>query len=64
MSETTKLGNLRSGDIFNFEGRTYKVGHCIDNAPFYVACVDMETHKVTRFCIDDDVVEVCPDWQI
>ncbi len=55
MNKTTKLGNLCSGDLFNFEGRTYKVGHCIDNAPHYAACTNMETHRVTRFCLDLDV---------
>ena len=51
----TTIGWLRHGDIFTFEGRKYKVGHVIDGTNGYVACTNIETHKVKRLHIDLDV---------
>lgn len=51
----TTIGWLKHGDIFTFNGRQYKVGHVIDGTNGYVACTDIETHKVRRLYIDLDV---------
>ena len=52
------IGLLHYGDLFEFAGRTYRVGKLIENTNGYVACVDTETHKVTRLYIDTTVCEV------
>ena len=49
------LGWLYTGDLFKFENRVYRVGHCISNTNGYVACTEIHTHKVTRFYIDLEV---------
>lgn len=54
MSKTT-IGWLKRGDLFKFENREYRVGHCISNTNGYVACTEIHTHKVTRFHIDLEV---------
>lgn len=54
MSKTT-IGFLRHNDIFEYKGKKYKVGHIIDGTNGYVACTDIETHKVTRLYIDTNV---------
>lgn len=51
----TQIGFLRHNDVFEFEGRKYKVRHVIDGTNGYVSCVDIETHKVTRIHIDSNV---------
>lgn len=51
----TTIGFLRKGDFFIFDGRKYKVGSLIDGTNGYVACVDVESKKVTRFYIDTTV---------
>ena len=51
----TTIGFIRHNDIFSFDGRKYKVGHVIDGTNGYVACTDIETHKIKRFHIDLDV---------
>lgn len=51
----TTIGWLRTGDIFTFEGRKYKVGHVIDGTNGYVSCTNIETNKVKRLHIDLDV---------
>ena len=52
------IGFLCRGDLFRFDGKTYKVGRIIRGTDGYVACVDVETHKTTRFYIDTDVEKV------
>ena len=54
MSKTT-LGCIYMGDLFKFNERTYKAGRLIEGTNSYVACVDIETHKVKRFYIDTTV---------
>lgn len=49
------LGWLYKGDLFKFENRVYRVGNLIEGTNGYVACVDIHTHKVTRFSIDLEV---------
>lgn len=51
----TRIGFLRTGDVFIFEGDKYKVGHVIDGTNGYVSCTNMETNKVKRLHIDLDV---------
>lgn len=51
----TIIGFMKKGDIFILKGKKYKVGHLIDGTNGYVACTDMETHKVKRFYIDQRV---------
>lgn len=51
----TTIGFLRKGDLFSFDGVTYKVGHLIEGTNGYVACTDMTTKKVKRFYIDTSV---------
>ena len=51
----TQIGFLRTGDIFVFQGNRYKVGHVINGTDGYVACTNIETHKVKRLHIDLDV---------
>lgn len=53
--QKTTIGFLRKGDIFILKGKKYKVGHLIDGTNGYVACTDIETHKVKRFYIDAQV---------
>lgn len=55
---STQIGNLCHNDIFRLDGREFKVGHCIENTNGYVACVDIKTHKVTRFHLTVDVEEI------
>lgn len=55
MGDLTTIGFLRRGDFFLFGGIKYKVGHLIEGANGYVACVDTETKKVKRFYIDTTV---------
>ena len=55
MSKTTTLGFLFMGNLFKFDGRTYKAGKPIEGTNGYIACVDIETHKVKRFYIDTTV---------
>lgn len=57
MSKTT-IGWLKRGDLFKFDNRVYRVGHCITNTNGYVACTEIYTHKVTRFYIDLEVEEM------
>ena len=57
----TCIGCLCVGDLFMYNGRTYRVGHLIEKTNGYVACVDVETHKVTRLYIDTTVTEVKED---
>lgn len=52
---TTTIGFLRKGDFFIFEGKKYRVGSLIEGTNGYVACVEVESHKVKRFYIDTDV---------
>ena len=49
------LGFLYLGDLFKFDGRTYKAGIPIEGTNGYVACVDIETPKVKRFHLDATV---------
>lgn len=49
------IGCLRVGEFFLLDGHKYKVGHLIEGTNGYVACVNVETRKVTRFYIDTDV---------
>lgn len=51
----TTIGWLYKGDLFKFNGRTYKLGNLIDGTDGYVACTDIETRKVTRLYIDTEV---------
>ena len=51
----TTLGCLKRGEKFLYEGRTYKAGSLINGTNGYVACVNVETHKVTRLYIDTTV---------
>lgn len=51
----TTIGFLRKGDVFTFHGDRYKVGRLIDGTNSYVACTNVETHKIKRFYIDTDV---------
>ena len=60
MNKTT-LGWLYVGDLFKFDNRVYRVGHCIPNTNGYVACVDIHTHKVTRFSIELEVEKLKKD---
>lgn len=53
--QKTTIGFLRKGDVFILNGKKYKVGHLIDGTNGYVACTDIETHKVKRFYIDISV---------
>ena len=46
------LGFFKTGELFMFNGRVYRVGHLISNTNGYVACVDVITHKTTRLYID------------
>ena len=54
-SMKTTIGFLKHGDFFLLDGIKYKVGHLIENAHGYVACVDVETNKVKRFYVDTTV---------
>lgn len=54
MARTT-IGFLRKGDLFIFQGKKYKVGNLIEGTNGYVACVDVNTKKVTRLYIDTTV---------
>jgi len=59
MSKTT-IGFMHTGEIFEFNGRQYKIGHLIENTNGYVACTDIHTKKTTRLYIDtlvDDMKE-------
>lgn len=60
----TELGNLRPKDLFKFGDTIYKVGHLINGTNSYVACVNTETHKVTRFYIGTKVEVIEHDWSI
>ena len=51
----TQLGFLFTGDIFILNRNKYKVGHVIKGTNGYVACIDIDTHKVTRIHIDTNV---------
>ena len=51
----TELGYLRTGDVFELNGKIYKVGNYISNSNGYVACTDVQTEKVTRFHLMTDV---------
>ena len=51
----TTLGCLKRGENFTYEGRTYKAGNLINGTNGYVACVNVETHRVTRLYIDTTV---------
>ena len=51
----TQIGWLRKGAIFTYRGRKYKKGHVINGTDGYVACTDIDTHKVKRLHIDLDV---------
>ena len=57
MSEKA-LGNLYFGNHFKFDGKIYRAGRLINGTDGYIACVNVETHKVTRFYIDTLVEEV------
>ena len=48
----TTIGCLKCGEKFTYEGRIYKAGNLINGTNGYVACVNVETHKVTRLYID------------
>ena len=52
------LGAFRTGEMFMFNGRVYRVGHLISNTNGYVACVDVITHKTTRLYIDVTVEDM------
>lgn len=54
-----QLGYLRVGGYFKFDGKTYKIGNPIEGTNGYIACVNTETHKVTRFYIDTFVEVPC-----
>ena len=49
------LGFFKTGELFMFNSRVYRVGHLIRNTNSYVACVDIHTHKTTRLHIDTTV---------
>ena len=51
----TAIGFLRKDEFFMFDGKKYKVGSLIEGTNGYVACVDVETHRVKRFYIDTSV---------
>ena len=51
----TQIGFLRTGDIFTYKGHKYKTGHVINDTDGYVACMDIDTHRVKRLHIDLDV---------
>ena len=51
----TQIGFLRKGDVFTFEGNTYKVGHLLENTNGYVSCIDVNTGKKKILHIDVDV---------
>lgn len=53
--KTTELGYLRTGDVFELNGKTYKVRHYISDSKGYVACTDVQTKKVARIHIMTDV---------
>lgn len=42
------LGMLRVGDRFILDGKKYKAGHTVSNAPGYVACTEEATGKTKR----------------
>ena len=48
----------RSGEFFKYNGKIYRIGHLISNTNGYVACVDIITHKTTRFHLDLEVEEL------
>lgn len=52
------IGFLKTGQLFVLDDRKYRVGHLIDGTNGYVACVDIESHRVTRFYIDTRVEEL------
>lgn len=54
----TAIGFLKKGQLFRLNNRIYKIGSFIDGTNGYVACVDIETHKVARVHIDTSVEEV------
>jgi hypothetical protein len=51
----TELGCLHTGDVFELNNKTYKVGHYISNSNGYVACTDLQMGKVKRIYIGTDV---------
>ena len=60
MSKIT-IGWLYIGDLFKFENRVYRVGNLIKGTNGYVACVDIHTHKVTRFSSELEVEKLRKD---
>ena len=54
----TNIGYLRKGNFFVFEGKKYRVARLIEGTNGYVACVDVESHKVKRFHIDMEIEKV------
>lgn len=56
---STRIGFLCKGDVFIFDGKKYQIRNLIENSNGYVACIDIESKKVTRLHMDVDVeVEV------
>ena len=51
----TTIGCLKRGETFKYKGSTYKAGNLITGTNGYVACINVETHKVTRLYIDTTV---------
>ena len=51
----TTIGFLRKGDQFTFDGKTYEVGRLLYNTNGYVACVNIESKRITRLHIDTTV---------
>lgn len=56
MNLQTELGYLKTNDLFTLDGNIYKVGHYIRGTNGYIACTNVETHKVERF-YDMTIVE-------
>ena len=50
---STRIGFLRRGDYFFFEGTKYKISHLLENS--YVSCINVATGKKERFYIDTDI---------
>lgn len=51
----TRLGFLKRGDYFVFEGIKYKVIKLLENTNGYVACLDEENKKIKKLHIDIDI---------
>ena len=51
----TVIGYLKKGDVFDFDGKTYRVSKLIENTNGCVSCIDVKSGKSRRFHIDTDV---------